>query len=114
MKSKSLERLKCRVVRLESSWNIDNFLALYLSIKWPIQLTPEETFLALRRKRLLVRPVEITVALLEEVCVKIQNNPKISWEELEREYNINRYDLCWALSSYRRNLSGKKSSRADI
>jgi hypothetical protein len=102
VRNKDLLRLKRKIQREDPSWNNENYLAFCLAVIWPVQIEPEQSFLALRGKKLLIRPAEITEELILEVILRIQKDKDITVDILEQEYNVNRYDLCWELCRYRR------------
>jgi hypothetical protein len=109
VRNKDLEKLKSKIRRAESSWNSENYLAFYLAKEWPVQITPEQAFLALKQKKLLIRPAAITEELIKSVYIRIRKDPGITLEGLEQELNVNRYELCWALYRYRRERIAKRS-----
>jgi hypothetical protein len=114
VRNKDLLRLKRKIQREDPSWNNENYLAFCLAVIWPVQISPEQSFLALRGKKLLVRPAAITEDLILKILIRIRREKGLTMEILEQEYNVNRYDLCWELCRYRREHYERGKNSTDI
>lgn len=68
---------------------VDNYLAFFIAITSPIEVSVEESFMILDGRLSFPREREITPQMFYEIALRVNENT-LSYYRLERKYSVNR------------------------
>lgn len=72
----------------------DNYLALYISIIWYCEITPEQAFRIIKgRSKMKPERRQITPEIIARIDKIMCNKNFRSYKKLERTFKLNRYDM---------------------